>query len=34
LLGVVLALNALIAAVRRWRLGRIDRPLAMEGAAA
>jgi tungstate transport system permease protein len=31
LLGVVLALNALIAAVRRWRLGRIDRPLAFEG---
>ena len=27
LLGVVLALNALIAAVRRWRLGRSDQPM-------
>jgi tungstate transport system permease protein len=34
LLGVVLALNALIAAVRRWRLGRIDQPLVIEGIAA
>ena len=32
LLGVVLALNALIAAVRRWRLGSDDRPLVLEGA--
>jgi tungstate transport system permease protein len=31
LLGVVLVLNALIAAVRRWRLGRDDRPVLMEG---
>ena len=34
LLGVVLALNALIAIVRRWRVGRDDRPLLMEGAPA
>jgi tungstate transport system permease protein len=34
LLGVVLALNALIATVRRWRLTRIDRPLTIEGVAA
>ena len=33
LLGVVLALNALIAAVRRWRLGRSDLPLALQQAA-
>ncbi len=32
LLGVVLGLNAMIAAVRRWRLGRDDRPLLLEGA--
>ena len=32
LLGVVLALNALIAAVRRWRIGAKDRPLLLEGA--
>jgi len=32
LLGVVLALNAIIAGVRRWRLERADRPLLMEGA--
>ncbi|RYF41438.1 MAG: ABC transporter permease subunit [Comamonadaceae bacterium] len=31
LLGVVLGLNALIALVRRWRVGRDDRPLLMEG---
>jgi tungstate transport system permease protein len=31
LLGVVLVLNALIAAVRRWRLGCDDRPLLLEG---
>ncbi len=34
LLGVVLALNALIALVRRWRVGRDDRPLLLEGAPA
>jgi len=35
LLGVVLALNALIALVRRWRVGRDDRPpLLQQGAAA
>ena len=34
LLAVVLALNALIAGVRRWRVGRDERPLLMEGAAA
>ncbi len=34
LLGVVLALNALIAAVRRWRVGRDDRPVLLEGAPA
>jgi len=34
LLAVVLALNALIALVRRWRVGRDDRPLLMEGAPA
>ncbi|MEP6791585.1 MAG: ABC transporter permease, partial [Ramlibacter sp.] len=33
LLGVVLALNALIAAVRRWRVGRDDQPLLLQGAA-
>ena len=33
LLGVVLALNALIAAVRRWRLGRSDLPLALQQSA-
>ena len=33
LLGVVLALNALIAALRRWRLGRSDLPLALQQAA-
>jgi tungstate transport system permease protein len=32
LLGVVLALNASIAAVRRWRIGRGGRPLLLEGA--
>ena len=32
LLGVVLALNALIALVRRWRVGRDDRPLLLAGA--
>jgi tungstate transport system permease protein len=32
LLAVVLALNALIALVRRWRLGRDDRPLQLQGA--
>ncbi|NPC55512.1 ABC transporter permease [Caenimonas soli] len=32
LLGVVLALNALIALVRRWRLGRDDRVPLLEGA--
>jgi tungstate transport system permease protein len=32
LLGVVLALNALIAAVRRWRTGGKDQPLLLEGA--
>jgi tungstate transport system permease protein len=32
LLGVVLALNALIAAVRRWRIGGKDQPLLLEGA--
>jgi len=32
LLGVVLALNALIAVVRRWRTGGKDQPLLMEGA--
>jgi tungstate transport system permease protein len=34
LLGVVLGLNALIAVVRRWRLGRDDRPLLLEGSRA
>ncbi|MEO7547945.1 MAG: ABC transporter permease [Ramlibacter sp.] len=34
LLAVVLALNALIAVVRRWRIGRDDAPLLMEGAPA
>ncbi len=34
LLGVVLGLNALIALVRRWRVGRDDRPLLMEGSPA
>ncbi len=34
LLGVVLALNAMIALVRRWRVGRDDRPLLLEGAPA
>ena len=33
LLGVVLALNALIAAVRRWRLVRSDQPLLVQAAA-
>jgi tungstate transport system permease protein len=33
LLAVVLALNALIAVVRRWRVGATDRPLLLEGAA-
>jgi tungstate transport system permease protein len=33
LLGVVLALNALIAVVSRWRAARGDRPLLLEGAA-
>jgi tungstate transport system permease protein len=32
LLGVVLGLNALIAAVRRWRLVRSDRPLLVQAA--
>jgi tungstate transport system permease protein len=32
LLGVVLALNALIAVVRRWRAGGKDQPLLLEGA--
>jgi tungstate transport system permease protein len=32
LLAVVLALNALIAAVRRWRLVRSDRPLLVQAA--
>ena len=32
LLGVVLVLNALIALVRRWRVGRDDRPLLLQGA--
>jgi len=32
LLGVVLALNALIALVRRWRMGAGDQPLVLEGA--
>jgi tungstate transport system permease protein len=32
LLGVVLALNALIAVVRRWRIGRDDQRLTLEGA--
>ena len=32
LLGTVLALNAVIALVRRWRIGRDDRLLALEGA--
>ena len=32
LLGVVLALNALIAAVRRWRLGRSDQPVLLQAA--
>jgi tungstate transport system permease protein len=31
LLGVVLALNALITAVRRWRIGRDNPPLLVEG---
>jgi tungstate transport system permease protein len=34
LLGVVLALNALIASLRRWRIGRDDRLILMEGAPA
>jgi tungstate transport system permease protein len=34
LLAVVLALNSLIALVRRWRLGAGDRPLRVEGAPA
>jgi tungstate transport system permease protein len=34
LLAVVLALNALIALVRRWRLGVVDRPPVLEGATA
>jgi tungstate transport system permease protein len=34
LLGVVLALNALIALLRRWRAAQGDRPLLMEGAPA
>jgi tungstate transport system permease protein len=34
LLGVVLALNALIAVVRRWRIGRNDQSLLLEGAPA
>ena len=34
LLAVVLALNALIALVRRWRVARDDRPVLMEGAPA
>ena len=34
LLAVVLALNALIALVRRWRIARDDLPLLVEGAAA
>ncbi|MBC7470026.1 MAG: ABC transporter permease [Ramlibacter sp.] len=34
LLSVVLALNALIAVVRRWRVGRSDRPIALQAAAA
>jgi tungstate transport system permease protein len=33
LLGVVLALNALIAGVSRWRAARGDRPLLLPGAA-
>jgi tungstate transport system permease protein len=33
LLGVVLALNALIAALRRWRIGRSDRPMLVQAAA-
>ena len=32
LLAVVLALNALIAAVRRWRVGQRNRPVVLEGA--
>jgi tungstate transport system permease protein len=32
LLGTVLALNAAIALVRRWRIGSDDRLLALEGA--
>src|SRR5215208_8522328 len=32
LLGTVLGLNVVIALVRRWRVGRDDRPLALEGA--
>ncbi|ROZ76583.1 ABC transporter permease [Ramlibacter sp. WS9] len=32
LLAVVLALNAVIALVRRWRVGRDDRPLLLQGA--
>jgi tungstate transport system permease protein len=34
LLGTVLALNAVIALVRRWRIGKDDRLLALEGAPA
>jgi tungstate transport system permease protein len=34
LMGVVLALNALVAMVRRWRVGREDRRLLLEGAPA
>ena len=34
LLAVVLVLNALIALVRRWRVGRDDQPLLLEGAPA
>jgi tungstate transport system permease protein len=33
LLGVVLALNALIAGVRRWRLGRSDQTILLQAAA-
>jgi tungstate transport system permease protein len=32
LLGTVLALNAVIALVRRWRIGKDDRLLALAGA--
>ncbi len=34
LLGVVLALNALIAGLRRWRLGRSDQAIALQAATA